>query len=118
MVMSEPRVTTLQSCPACGAARFAALPQPGRWVGADVFAPLRGRIGLVRCRTCGLRFVNPRPDSAALTAFYSGPAYACHDADGSASASEKSDLLLDRIEETLPAGVPRSLLDFGCGGGG
>jgi 2-polyprenyl-3-methyl-5-hydroxy-6-metoxy-1,4-benzoquinol methylase len=107
----------VQSCPACGGTRFAPLPVPGRWVGPEVFAPIKGRLGLVRCRTCGLRLVNPRPDAAALERFYGRDDYECHQADGSASAGAKGRFLLDRIEAALPPGAPRTLLDYGAGGG-
>jgi SAM-dependent methyltransferase len=116
--MNQTQVIVVAACPACGSTRFAALPTPGRWVGRDTFAPLRGRVGLARCRSCGLRLVSPRPDSDALAAFYSGTAHDYHDSDSSLSAGARGELLLARIEQTLPSDVPRTLLDYGCGGGG
>lgn len=108
---------TLTACPACGGTRFAALPVPGRWIGPEIFAPVKDRLGLVRCRTCGLRLVSPRPDAAALERFYGRDDYECHQADGSASAGAKGEFLLDRIGQALPEGAPRTLLDYGAGGG-
>jgi SAM-dependent methyltransferase len=53
-----------------------------------------------------------------LSAFYSGDTYTCHEATGSASAGAKADFLLRRITSHLPPGTPRTLLDYGAGGGG
>ena len=100
----------------CGQASFAPLPEPGHWIGSDTFAPLRGKLALVRCRSCGLRLINPRPNSAALEAFYSGDTYSCHQTEGSASGGAKAEFLLDRIDRVCDHSS-RTLLDFGCGGG-
>ena len=109
---------TLDKCPACSAGAFDVLPQPGHWIGNGIFDGLRKTIGLMKCRQCGLRFTNPRPDEAALGVFYSGDTYTCHESLGSASAGSKAEFLLDKIEESFPQGGTRTLLDFGCGGGG
>lgn len=111
-------MTIVTACPACGGSKFSNLPEPGRWIGMECFGPLRSRIALVRCRGCGSCLVNPRPSHAALMRFYSGDTYTCHDSDGSASDGKKAQFLLDQIESTASShGAPRTLLDFGCGGG-
>jgi SAM-dependent methyltransferase len=111
-------VDTLSSCQLCGGASFEALPDPGRWIGPEVFAGLKGRIGLVCCRGCDLVFVNPRPSGELLSAFYSGDTYECHESDGSGSAGTKAAFILGRLTRSLPSDVPRTLLDYGAGGGG
>jgi SAM-dependent methyltransferase len=108
----------LSSCPLCGGASWKVLPLPGRWIGAEVFGDLQGRLGLVRCHSCQLVFANPRPTEGRLFTFYSGDTYSCHEATGSASAGAKADLLLERIATCLPPNTPRTLLDYGAGGGG
>jgi len=94
------------------------LSTPGHWIGNEVFDSLRGTIGLVRCRGCSLVFTNPRPSPAALSAFYAGDTYECHDTATSRAANVKANFVLDRIEALLPSGSPRTLLDYGAGGGG
>lgn len=111
-------VVTLTACPACGGGRHRRLATPGRWIGPEVFAPLAGRLGLAGCRDCGLVFVNPRPSSARLSAFYAGDTYDCHDTSGSSSAGAVADHLMAIIERHLPEAAPRHVLDYGAGGGG
>ena len=116
--MATSDTVTLTECPVCSGDRFHALPTPGRWIGPEVFDGLRGRIGLVDCRDCGLAFVNPRPSSERLGAFYAGSTYDCHETSGSSSGGGTADVLLSRIAPYLPAAAPRSVLDYGAGGGG
>lgn len=108
----------LACCPACERDSHAALPLPGHWIGGEWFAGLKDRLGLVRCRACGLVYANPRPSEHELGAYYAGDTYECHETAGSASAGAKADFLLDRIERRLPSEAPRKLLDYGAGGGG
>jgi SAM-dependent methyltransferase len=79
---------------------------------------MQRRLGLVRCCDCRLRFINPRPDTATLTAFYRGRGHDYHNAETSLSAGARGELLIDRIEQAMPTDVPRRMLDYGCGGGG
>jgi 2-polyprenyl-3-methyl-5-hydroxy-6-metoxy-1,4-benzoquinol methylase len=88
---------------------------PGHWIGNDVFGDLQGRLGLVKCRGCTLIFINPRPSSARLSAYYSGGNYTYHE--GSTIGGAKADFIFERIERSLPPGAPRTLLDYGAGGG-
>ena len=105
-------------CPVCDGSRLASLPLPGHCIGVEVFKELSGVIGLAKCRTCGLVFTNPRPSDSRLEAYYSGNTYICHETRGSASAGAKADFVLNRLQEFLPVGAPRTLLDYGAGGGG
>ncbi|MBX3726149.1 MAG: class I SAM-dependent methyltransferase [Xanthomonadales bacterium] len=116
--LADADVVTLTACPACGGDRHRRLATPGRWIGPEVFAPLTGRLGLAGCRDCGLVFVNPRPSSARLGAFYAGSTYDCHETAGSSSAGKVADHLMTIIERHLPAAAPRHVLDYGAGGGG
>jgi 2-polyprenyl-3-methyl-5-hydroxy-6-metoxy-1,4-benzoquinol methylase len=111
---------TLKECPLCNSTSWRTLPIPGRWIGLEVFNDLADKIGLVKCRSCELIFINPRPSVERLTAFYSGSTYTCHEADGSASAGSKADFILGRIEKHMSSrdGGTHSVLDYGAGGGG
>ncbi len=108
---------TLSACPACDCRAHASLSLPGHWIGRDVFGDLQGKVGLARCRDCGLVFTNPRPSGERLNSYYSGNTYVCHETAGSASGGAKASFVLDRLFKLLPPGAPRSLLDYGAGGG-
>lgn len=111
----------LAACPLCGGRAHLVLPLPGHWIGAEVFGGSGGSggpIGLVRCRGCGLVFTNPRPSAEQLDEYYAGNTYVCHETAGSASGGAKAAFVLDRTEAHLAAGAPRTLLDYGAGGGG
>jgi SAM-dependent methyltransferase len=112
-----PSFAALHKCPVCDGTSFRPLPVPGRWIGCEVFDAVANDIGLVRCTHCGLHFINPRPSDELLDAFYSGDTYGCHDPEGSASAGSKAEFLLQQIECSVVADLPRTLLDYGCGGG-
>lgn len=104
-------------CPLCGATERARLRTPGRWIGDQHFNGLRGTLGLVRCRGCSLIFTDPRPLPEQLEAFYDSDVYECHEAAPSAAAASKAAYVFARAERHLPAGAPRTLLDYGAGGG-
>ena len=114
--MTSDLVQSLPACPACDCARIDRIPPPGRWIGGRVFAPYRDRIGLSRCRRCGLTFVNPRPSAALLDRFYQGgDYYGCHLPNRSPEAERAADAQLDAVAREVPH--VRNFLDFGCGGG-
>jgi 2-polyprenyl-3-methyl-5-hydroxy-6-metoxy-1,4-benzoquinol methylase len=59
------------ACPACSSGNFA----PEYRVG-DRFDTIPGQIfDIVRCQTCGLLFVNPRPDASSIGAYYAATGY-------------------------------------------
>lgn len=109
-------VVRLHACPVCSHADLSDdLDVPGRWIGAWLFEPYRGKLALSRCRNCQLVFVNPRPSSALLSEFYRSEHYVCHRLDDPDSMRAKAEYLLTRIEHHQPErGL---LLDFGCGSG-
>jgi 2-polyprenyl-3-methyl-5-hydroxy-6-metoxy-1,4-benzoquinol methylase len=94
------------------------LPVPSRWIGREVFAPLAETLGLVRCNACRLVYVNPRPSDRTLAAFYDRDDYGFHGGDASAASGARADFFLQRILRHLPPTAPRTLLDYGAGGGG
>lgn len=106
----------LNACPVCVSSRLKPLKSaPRRWIGSWLFEPFRGKLGLARCVDCELVFVNPRPSSGLLNAFYKSERYVCHKLDDPESMLAKADYVLGRLEHHQPGkGV---LLDFGCGSG-
>jgi SAM-dependent methyltransferase len=108
---------TLSVCPLCGSVKLRPLATPGRWIGEEVFGPFHGRLGLVRCRSCDLRFINPRPSATLLERFYTGETYSCHQPGASTEAHAKADYLLCLLAGLAPHDRPGRLLDFGCGAG-
>ncbi len=79
---------------------------------------LPGEFSLVRCRSCGLLYINPRPDRASIGAFYPDLAYHAF----RKSEGLKARLLAQRRQTEarallngLTAGV--SALEIGCGTG-
>jgi SAM-dependent methyltransferase len=106
----------LNACPVCSSSRLKQLATPPkRWIGSWLFEPYRGKLGLNRCTDCELVFVNPRPSSRLLSAFYKSERYVCHKLDDPESMLAKADHVLGRVEHHVPnRGV---LLDFGCGSG-
>lgn len=111
-------VEFVAACPVCQGQSFAPLPVPGRWIGVDVFGDLTAQLGLTRCRACRLVFTNPQPSAAGLKTFYSADTYACHEEDASHFAIAKAELILGKLSQCMPPEAPRTLLDYGAGGGG
>lgn len=106
----------LDSCPVCDSRHLKRLTQvPGRWIGSWLFEPYRAKLGLSRCASCELVFVNPRPSSRALSTFYQSERYVCHRLDDPASMVAKAEYVLGRLEHHQPE--KGKLLDFGCGSG-
>jgi SAM-dependent methyltransferase len=104
------------SCYLCNSTNLVSLRVPRLWIGESyAFSGLLGKLGLSKCKTCGLIFTNPRPATKRLDRFYSGDSYVCHTIAGSASGSRKASYLIDLIEQSYTG--PRTLLDFGCGSG-
>jgi 2-polyprenyl-3-methyl-5-hydroxy-6-metoxy-1,4-benzoquinol methylase len=81
------------------------------------------RFAIVRCRNCGLRYTNPRPDPSSISQFYP-PGYGPHSTHESRRQRIPSRFwswvfgrpCLER-RGALPCSTPGRLLDFGCGGG-
>lgn len=110
-------IETLAACPLCESTSWTRLAVPAEWIGYEVLGHLRGQLGLVRCRSCGLTFTNPRPSLRALASFYGGDTYVCHQVNGAGSAAATAEFVFSQIARYLPSEAPRALLDYGAGAG-
>lgn len=99
-------------CPLCDEDDFAV-----EFEGVDSLSTgKRLRFAVVRCRSCGLHYTNPRPDAASIGRFYP-PDYLPHQ-----PPQDDDPRKWCRRYPFLPRWVTsysrnRRLLDFGCGGG-
>jgi SAM-dependent methyltransferase len=108
----------LRDCPICDNDRLEELERPSTWIGEHVFAPIRDDLGLHRCTDCSFVFVNPRPGAELLQRFYSGQHYECHQhVQPGNSEYQQFDHVLDKLVDLVGDKQPRTLLDYGCGGG-
>lgn len=80
--------------------------------GSDLRRGEPGRFTVVRCRRCGLAYLDPRPTPAAIARYYP-PDYAPH-RPGRPSAAERA---YYRLFRSLPVPPGSRVLDVGCGGG-
>ncbi len=80
--------------------------------GWDIRRHMPGEFTVVRCRRCGLAYVNPRPTIAAIRMYYP-PDYAHHQL-APPSMAERT---YYRLLRSLPATDGARVLDVGCGGG-
>jgi 2-polyprenyl-3-methyl-5-hydroxy-6-metoxy-1,4-benzoquinol methylase len=88
---------------------------------------LNGEFAVVRCATCDLVRISPRPDPASISAFYPdnyGPYLSTLVVDGAASASNSnspflkmSKWIFDTKAQTLPPMVAGKMLEIGCASG-
>lgn len=105
---------TLTACPACRHTSFRARRLPRLRIGETFFQARRAVCALVRCRACGLEFVNPRPVQSVLEEFYNQPGYAAH--------PETDDAARLAVAHSRAARLPglvlgARVLDIGCGNG-
>jgi SAM-dependent methyltransferase len=100
------------SCPACDL-RDAALHLEQAVDGV-------GKLRLVRCRGCGLGYLDPQPDRAQIAPFYARAYYGGVEAKFEPSVERMRGLLTRRRARRLAAGLPAGarVLDVGCGDGG
>jgi len=108
---SENLIEVLSTCPVCGSSWCVAISTPRIKIGAAFFGEAINSVGLVKCRDCGLEFVNPRPGPEVLDEFYGMPGYPAHETSGDDSVSSfRFNFLGGLLSKT-------TLLDYGCGGG-
>lgn len=88
---------TVEACDVCGSADF---------------APVAPLAGVVQCRSCGYRFVNPRPSQAEIVAAYSEPHF--YDAWIEDDAGRVR-MWRKRLELVRRVATGRTLLDVGAG---
>jgi 2-polyprenyl-3-methyl-5-hydroxy-6-metoxy-1,4-benzoquinol methylase len=62
----------LSSCPVCGKTKFILFLQ-----GIDYFLT-KEEFTIVVCTSCGMKFVNPRPDTTEISKYYESPDYVSH----------------------------------------
>lgn len=106
------------ACPLCWSTELDALPRPRRTVGGMFTGAADDRrLGLARCARCGFELVEPRPDHAALEAFYRGRDYTAHEPVDDAAATRRARIQLDTIEKAMGPIRGSAILDIGCGGG-
>lgn len=104
-------VEVLSGCPICNDSESVIMATPAIKIGEGVFGEGIKSFKLVKCRNCGLEFVNPRPSREILERFYGTPGYPAHEASNSALVSSFRVNFLGTL-------LPKSrLLDYGCGGG-
>lgn len=103
------------ACGLCGDSRLLGLPLPRANVGGAL-AALPG-LGLVRCAGCGAEQVEPRPDDAALAAFYQGADYTAHEPVDDVAARQRAAYQLAFLERFGAAVRGARILDVGSGGG-
>jgi 2-polyprenyl-3-methyl-5-hydroxy-6-metoxy-1,4-benzoquinol methylase len=63
----------LSSCPVCGNSNFSPFLQS-----SDFFLT-KEEFRIVSCNSCGMKFVNPRPEADEIGKYYESPDYASHD---------------------------------------
>ena len=95
------------ACALCGADDATPLVR-----GSDVRRAVPGRFAVVRCRGCGLTYVNPRPTPSAIARYYP-PDYSPHET----HPPSRSETTYYALFRKLPAPAGARVLDVGCGGG-
>jgi SAM-dependent methyltransferase len=110
-VNSKSLAESLSLCPVCGTMKFSSMSIPAIKIGENVFGERMHLFGLVKCRGCGLEFINPRPSEESIAEFYDIPGCSAHD------AYEKSSITNFRLKFVYGLFPNTTLLDYGCGNG-
>lgn len=104
-------------CALCGSAAFSPVltGKDRDWESGDAFT-------VVKCRNCGLAFVNPRPDEEEMRKYYpadnwSRARYRVPERDAVISNAPWTVAASERAEAILRHGTMGRLLDVGCGDG-
>jgi SAM-dependent methyltransferase len=98
-------------CPLCTSSEYRR-----RFVAQDRLVGMPGEFPVVQCEVCGFVFLNPRPTSSALSAYYPDTYYPIDEGCESAEAISVARGLLQRVEQARP-GRRLRVLDVGCGTG-
>lgn len=99
------------ACPLCGAGETEHL-----YTARDRLVGRPGEFPVVRCRSCGFVYLNPRPTPEALGSYYPDEYYPVDDGCETRDAITVARGLLRRVEEVSP-GRSLRILDAGCGTG-
>jgi len=106
----------LLKCPVCGEARFT------EFLNVTDYFLSREQFAIQKCCSCGFRFLNPRPEKAAIGRYYQSEDYISHDA-------KRGDLVSRIYRMARVVSIKRKLsivkryihsgkiLDIGCGTG-
>ncbi len=109
----------MSACVACGAERFDAVFQASD----RLYHTTTKQFLLVRCQTCGLLRLDPRPDANELRAYYPDDYWFAPDESAASKLEERYRRLVLRdhvrfVERAMRQSSARGpLLDAGCGGG-
>ena len=68
----EHSIEHLQNCPSCQSIQFE------NWIDCQDFTYSQEVFSIVECKSCGLRFTNPRPTEKAIGPYYNNPRYVSH----------------------------------------
>ncbi len=82
---------------------------------SDKMFPGPERFSAVRCRRCGLVYLNPRPAREAHAAFYGGGYYCSADNAARAQPLEHYRPVIEFLEAERKSGAPGRVLDIGTG---
>jgi SAM-dependent methyltransferase len=109
----------MSACVACGAERF----EPVFRASDRLYHTTTKEFSVVRCRTCGLLRLDPRPDAAELRGYYPDDYWFAPDQSAASKLEERYRRLVLRdhvrfVERAMRQSSARGpLLDAGCGGG-
>lgn len=104
-------VEILPFCPLCHGNEKVFLPVPRVRIGDQYFSQHLSEFKLVKCLSCGLKYVNPRPAPSLLLGFYEQAGYSSHDPNCGEGFHRERLNLIAKYSKGF------NLLDLGCGGG-
>ena len=68
----EHSIEQLKRCPSCQSIQFE------NWIDCQDFTYSQEVFSIIECKSCGLRFTNPRPSEDAIGPYYNNPKYVSH----------------------------------------
>ena len=106
----------LASCPVCGKADFTPFLQ------SNDFFLTKEEYTIVICNSCGMKFVNPRPEASEIGKYYESPDYISHDAGKKDSLNflyrqARNFSIKKKYKLVEEHSRGKKLLDIGCGTG-
>jgi 2-polyprenyl-3-methyl-5-hydroxy-6-metoxy-1,4-benzoquinol methylase len=106
----------LASCPVCGKSNFTPFLQ-----GSDFFLT-KEEYTIVICNSCGMKFVDPRPEASEISKYYESPDYISHDAGKKNSLNflyrqARNFSIKKKYKLVKEHSRGKKLLDIGCGTG-